>query len=159
MDIRERRYVTTEHHNDDICKDGYLNLLKVNVINGLHNLDQCLITTTEYGHVRLIKVLLAIGADVRFQDDDALIWASMNGHTNTVKLLLTAGANVHAQDNNALTSASKNGHTDTVKVLLAAGANVYARNNQLFLYASHYREDIVKLLQAARVEHAGHDSE
>ena len=48
--------------------------------------------------------------------------ASRNGHLAVVEILLAHGANVHAGVNDALHLASENGHVDVVQALRAAGA-------------------------------------
>ncbi|KAF8462145.1 hypothetical protein BDZ91DRAFT_646409, partial [Kalaharituber pfeilii] len=56
----------------------------------------------------------------------ALQETSSNGHIEIVKLLLAAGADVNAEgglSNTALRGASSNGYIEIVKLLLAAGAD------------------------------------
>ncbi|KAF8456825.1 ankyrin repeat-containing domain protein, partial [Kalaharituber pfeilii] len=59
-------------------------------------------------------------------DNIALQGASSNGHIEIVNLLLAAGADVNVQgrySDTALQGASSNGHIEIVKLLLAAGAD------------------------------------
>ena len=49
--------------------------------------------------------------------DEGLIWASIHGHVDIVKLLLANGANVHADGDCALRLASRNGYVAVVKIL------------------------------------------
>ena len=76
------------------------------------------------GHTETVRTLLDAGADVRAEDDLALRWAAECGHTETVRTLLDAGADVHAEDSAALRWAAENGHTETVQVLVEAGASL-----------------------------------
>ena len=78
------------------------------------------------GHLAVVEVLLAHGADVRAGDDAALRQASREGHAAVVEVLLAHGANVHARDDAALREASGNGRAAVVGVLLTHGANVHA---------------------------------
>jgi|CZKX01.1.fsa_nt_gi hypothetical protein len=80
-----------------------------------------------------VKRLLAAGANVHANNDDALCQAVEYGNYNgpygfcgdiyhpasmmTVKVLLEAGANVHARSDYALCSAVRGGHTELVQVL------------------------------------------
>jgi ankyrin repeat protein len=88
------------------------------------------------GHTATVKVLHALGADVRAADNNgvtAAIWASRGGHTATVKELHALGADVRAADNDGATAvidAAEGGHTATVKQLYALGADVKAADNE-----------------------------
>lgn len=51
-----------------------------------------------HNHEKIVKILIAEGADVNAQDDDggtSLHWAATNGHTETTKALIDSGANVN----------------------------------------------------------------
>ncbi len=88
-----------------------------------------LMAVAERGDNRLIKALLAAGADVNYADangQSAIAYASYKGHLTSVKTLLKAGADVnvtpagksllmHIVDNNDLLLA---------QVVIAAGADV-----------------------------------
>ncbi|CCZ55992.1 ankyrin containing protein [Clostridium sp. CAG:1219] len=43
---------------------------------------------SENGHIEVVKVLLAYGANVRSRNDEALIIAAQGDHRDVVKLLL-----------------------------------------------------------------------
>ena len=60
---------------------------------------------------------LNAGADVHYNNDDALQWAARNGHDNIVQLLLKAGANPSAANDNAMRWAATNGHADIAEML------------------------------------------
>ena len=57
--------------------------------------------------------------------DSSLCWAAYRGKARRVKNLLAAGANVHANQDDALHSAVCSGDVETMKVLLEAGADVH----------------------------------
>lgn len=67
-----------------------------------------------------ITTALEAGADVHYNDDDALQWAARNGHENAVYMLLKAGANPSANNDNAIRWAEANGHDDIVEMLKSA---------------------------------------
>ena len=72
-----------------------------------------------------IRLAIQAGADVHFNDDQALRWTSFYGHLPVVEVLVKAGADVHANHDEALRHASSNGHLPVVEVLVKAGANIH----------------------------------
>ena len=72
-----------------------------------------------------IRLAIQAGADVHFNDDQALRIASFYGHLPVVEVLVKAGADVHANHDEALRYASSNGHLPVVEVLVKAGANIH----------------------------------
>ena len=82
---------------------------------------------SQYGHIEIVRALLAAGANVNLQDNigkTALYYASSEGHIDIVRLLLEYGADVNPQDSGfdytALMIASYEGHIEVVRLLLAA---------------------------------------
>ena len=84
-----------------------------------------LMIASGFGHVDLVKRLLAAGADVNTIDSlgyHALTWAAQEGKTETVTILLEAGANKHVincHGDTAAVAATKSGHNACAAVLLA----------------------------------------
>ena len=72
----------------------------------------------------LIGILLDHGANIHYEDDEALRYAAENGHKDIVELLLNRGANIHAGDYYALRYAAIYGHIDTVELLLNHGSKI-----------------------------------
>ena len=97
--------------------------------------DYALRCAAEDGYTKAVQVLLDAGADVHSVGDFALRWAAEGGHTETVHLLLETGADVHARKDEALRLAASNGHTKVVQMLLDAGADVYAWNDYALRWA------------------------
>ena len=106
-----------------------------------------LVQASEKGHLALVEVLLAHGANVHADHDGygnhdtALTKASRNGHLAIVEVLLAHGADVHAddgygRDDEALVVATQKGHLAVVEVLLAHGADVHAQDGEALLDAS-----------------------
>ena len=61
-----------------------------------------LLYASMYGHLEIVKVLLAAGADVNKSENDGwtpLLYASMHGHLEIVKVLVLAKAHVLSQTN------------------------------------------------------------
>jgi uncharacterized protein len=76
------------------------------------------------GHVKIVRKLLAAGADVNGEEGWALYTASDRGKELVVRTLIEAGAAVNPKffGQTALMRASRNGHTNIVQMLLDAGA-------------------------------------
>jgi ankyrin repeat protein len=95
-----------------------------------------LIWGSEFGHEKVVEMLLDIGADVNAQGGDfgnALQAASGGGHEKIVQMLLDRGADVNAQGghfSNALQVASIDGHEKVVQMLLDRGADVNTQKGQ-----------------------------
>ena len=109
----------------------------------------------EKGHVALVKLLLATGAD--FNAKDMLHWtpliqAARNGHEAVAKLLVDQGADLEAKWSGwtPLLWAAGEGHEDVVKLLLDRGADLEAKDELGLAPLSHAAENgqtvIVKLL-------------
>ena len=81
------------------------------------DLTKDFIESCKRGDLALAKLLLANGADVHFEGDDALIWASSNGHRDVVKLLLARGADARAQAGAPLFWAIEYGREEVVNLL------------------------------------------
>ena len=80
-----------------------------------------LMTASERGHVEVVLVLLANGADVKQADAmgyTALTWASQEGHSEVVRLLLARGADVnHGTTDGSITAlmlATQEGHAEVL---------------------------------------------
>lgn len=86
----------------------------------------------EKGDVRLVRILLGMGADPGLSSTvesgcvPPLVVAATHGHTECLNLLLASGAPIHASDrwgNTALLKACSSGHSQCVQDLLTKGAD------------------------------------
>ena len=88
--------------------------------------------SVRYGHVEIVRLLLAAGAAVDARDADswtALHFAAEAGDTELINILLSAGASVTASDDYRyapLHLAAREGHDAACEILLAAGADPHA---------------------------------
>lgn len=83
-----------------------------------------LVTAAATGALDMVKLALAGGTDVHFDDDLALRSAAFTGNLETVKYLVEKGANVQASGNEALLYAAKRRDTEIVEFLLEKGASI-----------------------------------
>ena len=97
-----------------------------------------------------------------YNDSTALLYAAVNGHMEVVKVLVARGADVDAQDSvggTALMYAVWKGHTDVVRILLAAGAAVDKKGRDgrtaLSVAEKDGRAEIIKLLKETAAKPQG----
>ncbi len=88
-----------------------------------------LMKVSDQGDKRLVKALLAAGADVNYADangESAIAYASYKGHLTIVKALLKAGAdvNVSPKGQSLLMHIVSNNDLLLAQVVIAAGADV-----------------------------------
>ena len=94
-----------------------------------------LMKVSDQGDKRLVKALLAIGADVNYSDvngESAISYASYEGHLTIVKALLKAGAdvNVSPKGQSLLMHIVSNNDLLLAEVVIAAGADVNFTDDQ-----------------------------
>ncbi|XP_031786072.1 ankyrin repeat and KH domain-containing protein mask isoform X3 [Nasonia vitripennis] len=112
------------------------------------------------GHVDIVSLLIAHGADVNAQSTSGntpLMYGCAGGHEEVVKVLLEAGANVEDHNENGhtpLMEAASAGHVSVAKILLEHGAGINTHSNEfkesaltLACYKGHL--DMVRFLLEA----------
>jgi ankyrin repeat protein len=120
---------------------GSLELVKYALEQGANihfNNDEALRWASEKGHLEVVKYLVEQGANIHAENDIALRHASSDGYFEVVKYLVEKGANIHALDDGALRWASENGHFEVVKYLVEHGANIHAEHDWALRLASKY---------------------
>ena len=85
-------------------------------------LNDDLVGAAKNGKRKLIKSLLAQGADIHFNEDLPLREAAYNGWPKTTMFLIKHGADIHACNESPLALAVVRGNPRTVEALLKAGA-------------------------------------
>ena len=99
--------------------------------------NTALIIASQYGHLRVVNLLLAKKANVEHKclyarGYTALMWACDKGHVEIVKTLLDNNAMINIRDNNGWTGlmwAIHYGRTECVKLLLDRRADITVTGN------------------------------
>lgn len=114
-------------------------------------LDRKLHSAAITGNIGLVGSLIAAGADIHADAEQALRAAAIAGHDGVVRTLIGAGADVHARNDVALRAAAILGHLGVVKELIGAGANIRANADQALHEAatSGYVSVVTEVLDAA----------
>ncbi len=117
-----------------------------------------------FGHVTIVELLLAAGADVHARSGNrlantALHAAAAGGHTDVIATLLRHGADVNARQHGgftALHAAAQDGGAAMVRLLLAHGADPALAADDgmtpLALARAGNHADVVALLQSEKRE-------
>lgn len=101
--------------------------LRAKGIGGGKKVSRLLPVVIERGYVDMATTLIALGADVNFDDGRPLGMAARDGHKDIVELLISKGADVnaeYAEGNAPLHQAARSGRKDIAESLIDAGAQV-----------------------------------
>lgn len=105
-----------------------------------------------FGHKNLIVKFLEKGADINYDNGDALHWIAREGRLDIIKNLVeNHGVDITSNGNASLVAAiagsGNSNNIDTAKYLIDLGADIHANNNQALVTAIDIgSDDIVKLL-------------
>lgn len=93
-------------------------------VNGKSDYDSPLFLAAKHGHLDIVRLLIAHGADARrLQDDLFLLCCITRPRADIIAELLNAGVSPNGRRGSALIMAAENGHVDVVRVLLEHGAD------------------------------------
>ncbi|KAL6268769.1 hypothetical protein P5V15_001894 [Pogonomyrmex californicus] len=125
------------------CSAGYYELAQVLLAMNANVEDRgikgdCtpLMEAASAGHVDIVTLLIAHGADVNAQSTSGntpLMYGCAGGHEEVVRVLLEAGANVEDHNENGhtpLMEAASAGHVQVAKILLDHGAGINTHSNE-----------------------------
>ena len=108
---------------------------------------QLLLEGAKDGILEMVETALNRGADIHFNNDQALILSSQENHIDIIKYLLDNDANIHVNEDAPLREAVIEGNYDAVELLLESGADVNANNDKAYQWAYNYKyDDIMDLL-------------
>ena len=126
---------------------GKLGVCETLLDAGAGERDQALYNASFHGLTPITALLLDCGADIQFQNGDALINSAQRGDRATAKLLLDRGADVNAQNGRPIVLAAQNGHLEMVRLLLDRGVDLHAQQDEsLLMAAQNGHLEIVRLL-------------
>ena len=91
-------------------------------------IDSSLAFACQFDSFDVIKYLVKIGANVRYDNDTALIFACKWSSLKVVKFLVENGADITAQNNSILNYACNHGRLDITKYLVSLGADMTRKN-------------------------------
>jgi ankyrin repeat protein/beta-lactamase regulating signal transducer with metallopeptidase domain len=106
-------------------------LLRSKGVGGGKEVSRILPVVIERGYADMASILVALGADINFNNGKPLIMAARHGHKKIVELLISKGADVNAgEDQSALHAAATSGRIDIAECLIAAGADVNGKGEK-----------------------------
>lgn len=112
--------------------------------------NQMLVTSARQGDVPSMQKAVALGAEIAYNDNEALRETAVAGQYAAADYLLSRGADASALDNQALKNAATFGYSNMLPLLVQNGANVHADNDHALLSAATYgHARIVSYLIAA----------
>lgn len=134
----------SEFELEHICNYGYDKILK-QLLDKFEFpkelLNDLLIRTASYGHLNCINHLIKKGADVTWQNNQAIISAGLNNSTLTVTVLINHGANISAQNNTIIKDAVFYGKKDLFDLCCDYGSDL-----------PNIKNDLLELIQINPVE-------
>ena len=93
------------------------------------NLNKQFIKATENSDLPLIQSLISQGADIHYNNDEALFGACQKSNLSLMKYLVNKGADIHFSDDYILRFAANNGYLEIVKYLVEKGANIHTQDD------------------------------
>lgn len=99
--------------------DGNYDIVMTQLMNGVdyESMTTALVEASKQGHLKIVKILVQKGADVKIHDNEPLRVASKHGHLEIVKFLIDNGADVSANNYEAFRLALDHKHYHVVEFL------------------------------------------
>jgi len=135
-------FLAIQSNDVEIVEEQLKRHANVNEVSPYQMTALCL--AAEFGHDKMIQLLLAAGADPNLepiQGETALMLAARCGSLKSVEHLLKEGAKIDTEneaDQTALMYAAHEGHTEVVEFLIKKGAKIEQESSRgltAFLYA------------------------
>lgn len=110
-----------------------INQLRLKILDklaekGADQINNSFLQYVQNNNLEMVRTLVeGRGANIHYNDDEALSFAALEGSYKIVEYLIQQGANVRANDNDALINAADSGEYEIVELLIKAGADAHAR--------------------------------
>lgn len=106
-----------------------------------------LMEAIKMGDLKEVKSLVKQGADIHFNDEQALVSSVFHNYLEITKYLLSKKANIHVEKRRILQYAGKNGNVEMIEFLQNNGLNIKENNGFLLVIAAeNNHKDLVKFL-------------
>ena len=111
--------------------NGHYEIIKVLLKNDKNKyyINEIFVLACINGNLKIVKYLLANGADIETNNNSGLQWASHKGHFKLVKYLVDNGADINDGLGRALRWAKESGHFKIVKYLIDNGGIEFDYNS------------------------------
>lgn len=111
------------------------------------HVERGLIAACQVGNTDMMKYYVDRGADIQYNENEALREMARNNKLEDVKYLHQRGADIHAMNEYALKIACVNGNLDIVKYLHQKGADIHnGEEHPLALACANNELDVIKYL-------------
>jgi len=117
------------------CQRNHIDAVRCLLSEGNINIKKegrnAIVVSAYYGWIELVKMLIALGADISTSNYAALMLACKYGHKDIVELLITSYGDTCLDLNIYLMSASLSGDFETIKFLINMGCDPLSFNHML----------------------------
>lgn len=117
------------------CQENHIDVVRCLVGEGNMNIKKegknAIIVSAYYGRTELVKMLIALGADVSTSNHAALILSCKYGHKEIVEFLITNYGDTTPDLNIYLMSACLSGDFETIKFLINMGCDPLSFNHMV----------------------------
>ena len=79
--------------------------------------NRAFLAAVRNGHIEIAQVLLKLGANVHYSNDEAIRWSAAAGYLPMVKMLIDNGADPRAENDQAFFAAAKYNNKEIMKIL------------------------------------------
>jgi hypothetical protein len=136
----------------DACSYGHQEVVKVLLDHGASTSAPALEQAAGNGHLRIVQMLLASGAE----HGDALSRAAAKGYGDVVEVLLNHGAEVRDSSASLLVSAIEHEHTAMFRLLIERGCEVRDTDTAAKCVRAAREQGLESMLQLLREFGVGH---
>lgn len=125
---------------------GEINTLIKNGADVHYDNNEAMCISVKIGQLEIIKILINNGVDIRCNNNYALIKSASFGHLDIIKFLITLDFDID-EKNSALSSSVRNGHFDIATFLIENGADIHHKKESMLRHNASYNNlEAVKFL-------------